>query len=941
MGQPVEIRLLGDFSVTTGDRVVTASDFERRSGAELVQLLALAPNRRLHRERVIDALWPDAPLKSATNQFHKAASYARSGLGDRTAIIVRDEHVHLYPEFGSTGGEPPWIDLIVVETVNTDDPDSVTEAIAAYRGPLLPDLPYAEWVADRRRSVEADHIRLLAAAERWDEIVAIDPLHDRATIELMRRDLDRGDRAAVVRRFDELTAGLAEELGLEPSSEAVDIRNRAVHQSLTDVSGTDDDEAGYPIGAARRRPSRPFTAGRRAEIERITAELERSRLVTLVGPGGIGKTHLADVVAEGETVRSRSDGVAYCRFGRVDDRIGAGQEVLAALDARRQTDSTVLESIVRTIGDTSMILVFDNCEHIVGPVGALARELLARCRSLTILATSRAPLGLDVEQVVPLLALSRDDAATLFVTEARRHGSTVEADDPLIDRICRRVDDLPLAVRLAAARTRSLGLATLAEALDESLDLVGDDIAAGGTYERTLRQAVAWSIDSLTDELRSTLVGLSVFADRFSLDDARAVLDPDLRQITILDHLDELVERSLVTAAHTDRGSRFRLLESIRFVARERGLSSDVRLRHLTHVRSRVEAAEQQLSVDSGEALATYREIWSDLRAAVVDAVVELDRPDQARAIIAASATYANTVLQFDVIDWCELTLNTDDPVTDLVHARAMAAWSTLLTHRNEMAETAAITEMAAAENPDEPMVLYARAWIPWSDGDLPEARALLDELVASPDVPPTIEAGALTLQSVLLWAQGADVAPCAHRVGVLAPGRGPLFEAQARITRAIAGIWTEPAEAFADLDVALELTDDYELMTLGALVRATRAVALSVTAELPDALAAIRANLEWTRRNGVWSFAMAGLGTAAMVLDRAERADLAVTIVSARVANGFVAGFNAEFINDVVARARAEHPDEFDLWWDSGRRLDHRAATDLGIAAIDGLLSN
>ncbi len=968
---------MGDFGVTVDGRLVTASDFERRSGAELIQLLALAPNRRLHREKVIDALWPDAPLASATNQFHKAASYARSGLGDRKAIVIRDELVHLFPHAGEVTS-----DVESILAARADDDRSLTDAVGAYRGGLLPDVPYADWAIEQREAVKQALIQVLGEAGRWSDVVALDPLDERANVEVMRQDLARGDRTAVVRRFDELGRRLASELGLEPGPDAVDVRNQAAHQALlepTELDPAGPDPAGpdptgpHPAGlgpgaagpdagddggagiedtASHRTVDRavsrlPRTIGRVDELDRVLAALDSARFVSLIGPGGIGKTHLATVTAERVARSSQApDGAVVCHFGRVDSEAGVLQETLTALGTRRQTDTTVIESIVRAVETRSVLLVFDNCEHVVDAVRELARTLLARAPGIRVLATTRVAIGLDAEQQFPLEAMTRADAIELFVAEAARHGASVDAVDPLVDRLCARVDDLPLAVRLVAARTRTFDLATVDGAMGDGLGLIGDDVMPGGDYARTLRETVEWSIDSLDPELQDTLVDLAVFADRFDLDAARAVLDPGLSQIELLQRIDELVGRSLLAVGRgaQDAGSGgrsvFRLLEGIRHVTRERGVPPEVRLRHLEHCRREVETADALLSTDSGRGLARYRELWNDLRTAVATAA-ELDRLGDARGIVAACATYANLVLQFEVIDWCEQILSPDDVVVEEGHAAALATWSTLINHRNEVDAATALTIKAAEHFGDQPLVAYARAWIPWGQGKVDEADAILRDLLDNPDAPVASLAGALTLRSVLLWTTGQDVGQCAHRLQVMAAGRGPLFAAQALVARGIHLTWTDHDDAVAALDQSIAICDRHRLVTLGASARAVKGVAVGVSAPIDEALRVIRANLEWAIGHGFWSFVMAaGLGTASMIFDRAARPDLAVPMISATHAHGYVTGFNDDFINDVVGRARDAHPDRFEQWWNTGQDLDTVATGAFGLAAIDELLT-
>jgi DNA-binding SARP family transcriptional activator/pimeloyl-ACP methyl ester carboxylesterase len=222
----VNVRLLGEFALDIDGRHVPASAFPRRSAAALVKLLALAPSRRLHREQVMDALWPELPPQDAANHLHKAAHYARRGTGVPGSVLLRNEIVALFP------GAEVAVDAVEFEAAAaaaiSDDVHAADSALAAYPGGLLPEDPYESWAAQPRQRLEVLHRELLRRAARWSELVALEPTDEQAHLGLAQSMLARGDRAGALRQIDTIEQILRDELGIGLSPEGYDLRVTAL-----------------------------------------------------------------------------------------------------------------------------------------------------------------------------------------------------------------------------------------------------------------------------------------------------------------------------------------------------------------------------------------------------------------------------------------------------------------------------------------------------------------------------------------------------------------------------------------------------------------------------------------------------------------------------------------------------------------------------------------
>jgi predicted ATPase len=499
----IAIKLLGGFAATRGGEPVAPSVWRLRKGRELVKLLALAPGHRLHREQLMDALWPDLDSAAAANNLHQVVHIARRALGA--------DAIELHEEL-----------LTLCASVDVDDFERAAEqarragsaaayraAMSLYGGELLPENRYEDWAGMRREELEQLRVELEA------------------------------------------------EVGVS--------------------------DGGHVSGLP---PQASSFVGRSHELRELLALVKRTRLLTLAGAGGAGKTRLALELAR-EAEAAYAQGTAFVELASVGDGRLVAPTVAAALDIGALPGRSSLEGIADLVGSRTLLLVLDNAEHVLLATAELADALLRAAPNLTIVATSREPLRVAGEVVfrVPSMAIP-DPEQRLAPEELLRYEAVqllsdrataampefaIDAENAAdVARICFRLDGLPLALELAAARLGALGTATLAERLDDSFRLLRSGSRVGPTRQQTLAATLQWSHDLLDDDEKLLLRRLAVFAGGFDLAAAEAVCAGDgLEVAAVVDVLAGLVEKSLVSAEHLGRGRRYRLLETVRLYALE------------------------------------------------------------------------------------------------------------------------------------------------------------------------------------------------------------------------------------------------------------------------------------------------------------------------------------------------------------------------------------
>jgi predicted ATPase/class 3 adenylate cyclase len=388
--------------------------------------------------------------------------------------------------------------------------------------------------------------------------------------------------------------------------------------------------------------------GREREVSEVRALVESSRLVTLTGAGGCGKTRLGLQVAA-ELLDGSGDGVWLVELAAVTDQDAVPAAISQALRLTVDPGRPALEALLEALAPQDVLVVVDNCEHLIGGCAKTAEAIVRRCPKVHLLGTSREPLGIGGETIyrVPSLSLpgpddsesgtpGSSDAVALFADRARANGVALDMDEqagPLVVSVCRRLDGMPLAIELAAARLRSMSLAELAGRLDRRFRLLTGGSRTALERQQTLRATVGWSYSLLTGAEQLLLGRLSVFAGGFGLDAVEAVCGcGDLDVLDVADLLGSLVDKSLVVAEQAGETLRYRLLETIRLFAAERLAEAGeeeaaaVAAAHCAHFLAVAEAAAPCLTgPEQGRWLARLDGDEANLRRAAAHAAGEPD----------------------------------------------------------------------------------------------------------------------------------------------------------------------------------------------------------------------------------------------------------------------------------------------------------------------------
>jgi predicted ATPase/DNA-binding SARP family transcriptional activator len=579
--------MLGPLSVRADDgSPVEVTGVRLRS---LLILLALDPGHVVSTSRLVDGVWADEPPAEAANALQALVSRLR-----RTGLTVESRPTGYQLVLDPDDVDVHRFERLVKQARDNDTSATLRAALALWRGPALADAATAAFaqapiarltelrlaaIGDR---IEAELTQSADLVPELESLVAEHPLRERFA-ELLMRALARAGRTAdALAVYARIKSSLADELGADPSAELT-----ALHVEI--LRG--DRQPNHHARTNLRSGLTSFV-GRDDDLERVTSMVGESRLVSLTGTGGSGKTRLATEV--GRTLVGRhADGVWFVELASVGDGSDVPQAVLTALGLRAQglvssahpmpeTVETPIDRLAGALANRSMLLVLDNCEHLIAASAALADRLLGDCPRLRILTTSREPLGITGETLWPVdpLALPPADAdpATALTfpavrlladrAAAVRPGFTVdEHTAQAVVHVCRALDGMPLAIELAAARLRTMSLDQVTTRLDDRFRLLTGGSRLALPRHQTLRAVVDWSWDLLDDDERIVLRRLAVFSGPATLEAAEQVCaGDDLPQDQVLDLLTSLVDKSLVLAA----GDRYRLLETIKAYGRER-----------------------------------------------------------------------------------------------------------------------------------------------------------------------------------------------------------------------------------------------------------------------------------------------------------------------------------------------------------------------------------
>ncbi len=466
--------------------------------------------------------------------------------------------------------------------------------------------------------------------------------------------------------------------------------------------------------------------GRDADLEIVRDALASSPIVTLVGPGGIGKTRLALAVAERADVDGPAGGGGRAGVGGawlIELAANASSSevpraVASVLDVKESLGRTLTESIVTTLQSRRALLVLDNCEHVIDGAADLAAAIAEGCPNVRVLATSREGLGVRDEQLVVVAPLDPEGPGVELFNE--RAATVSPTFDPSagradVEEICRRLDGVPLAIELAAARTGNLSTADLVERLDDRLRLLTGGRRASVERHRTLRATIQWSYDLLTPPQQAMFRCLSIFAGTFDRVAAAAVAaDADLDLVDVDDLLGDLVDRSMLVVESGPFGRRFRLLETMRQFAAEHlsetGTTDVIAARHAQWCLDGVTTAHALLAGPGEiEGVARLDELWPNLRAAVDWACATEDRR-LAGDLVAPVAAEVYLRSRSEIGDWAEqiLAITPPDDEELIVFGLTWAARRYM-----RMLDKQGFERLVGRYGePDHPMIRYARAFL-------------------------------------------------------------------------------------------------------------------------------------------------------------------------------------------------------------------------------------
>ena len=593
--------LLGPLEVVddrAGDRTPTALRQRR-----LLLALLVAGGDPLTLEQLTEVVWPvqDERPRDPSRTIRTYVSRLRAILEpdgadrDPTVLVGGPDRYRLVLDGHPSDAAAFEEEVSAAAGRVDDDPDAalrtIERALGRWRGPALAEVadePWAQPTAIRleemRLTAEELRFRCLLDMDRaaeahqaLEEHVRRHPLREVPLGQLLLALKRTGRVAEATLRFQAYRERLAEETGLDPSPDLVRLHARL-------VAGADQGGSGATATWNLLPSARTDLIGRDAEAAAVARALDSSVVVTLTGVGGVGKTRLALAVAE--TRRAAATRVAWVDLSPVSGDDAVVSAVFAALRVPMAARADRLEGLVRLLGAQPALLVLDNCEHVLEGVASLVDRATRAGPRLTVLATSREPLGIDGEDVHRVPSLSQDAATALFLARARVSSSTAVRDRAR--EISRRLDGIPLAIELAAARTAHLTVDDLATRLDERFLLLTGSRRSRARH-RTLRATMDWSYDLLPDPAKAALRAVSVFVGSFDVHALASVLEID--ELDALDRLATLVDTSLVELDSDTSPTRYRLLETVRLYGEERmaaaGEADTFRTAHAEHYLSR------------------------------------------------------------------------------------------------------------------------------------------------------------------------------------------------------------------------------------------------------------------------------------------------------------------------------------------------------------------
>ncbi len=570
------------------------------------------------------------------------------------------------------------------------------------------------------------------AAAELEALVVAEPLVERWWALLMITRYRQDRQADALRAYQQARAILADELGLEPGPELRELEAKILRH---DASLGPSSRAAFSKSLPRRRDTTPAShlprrlmsfIGRAAHIDALTALLAADRLVTVVGPGGAGKTSLAIEVGRrigADPGRPRVVLIELAAVPRGGDVVGAVGAVLAPGDGDIRGvngAATEIDRIIDALGSDPTLLILDNCEHVIDDVAQFASTVLRLSETVALLTTSREPLAVPGERIWPIPPLTAEESVELLAARAALAGVELEINSQASAiRLIDRLDGLPLAIELAAARLRSMSLADLIERIDDRFAVLSMGPRTAEPRQQTLRNLVDWSYDLLDDRERTLFRRLAVFSDGATLDAIENVcIDPidatggdRIARRDIDGLIGRLVDKSLVIADHTPAGVRFRMLQTLADYASEQLIASgDAERfadRHGRYFADRVAPVERGLfGHEQQRWMGWLRLEWANITTAI-DHALAVDDGETAIRLVAPLGWYFFMIDEpLAGVEWLHAALACSGSADPRLHSLALAFYAFLAANGPDPTTAALVAERALStlDSFDEPM---------------------------------------------------------------------------------------------------------------------------------------------------------------------------------------------------------------------------------------------
>ena len=945
--ETLRVEVLGPIRVSDGE----GRDFTPEGSLQrrLLALLVLHRGRVVSADTAIEALWPGRRPGDPGGALQTHISRLRRRL-PAGFVESTGSGYYLAPDHLDVDADR-LADAVhrAVDVENGEALATIDHILERWQGPAYPEL--ADVDAGRAEAMALAELRIRAAESRAQrrlatgvtdglvaELAALvddESLRERPRELLMSALAATGRHAEALRVYDDFRRRLAEELGIAPSPAL-----SALHAELL---GGFDGTSWKPA----RRLALAVTSleGRDTTLEEIIALAEERRLLTLIGPGGVGKTRLLVEIGHRLQAGRPDRPVVMCELAAASEE-SAVDVVAAALTIDRRAGELLADRLPAVLAETEVVLLLDNCEHVLDPIADLVDRLLAACPNVSLIATSRERLRVSGEQlyVVPALPTSDDGPAVqLFVERARAVNPQFDPDPAeraSIAEIARRLDGLPLAIELAAARLRTLDVDEVATGLDRRFELLSAG-ARTSTRHGSLAAAVSWSYELLDAEMRRSFADLSVFAGPFTVEDAAAVCGIDVRRAATV--LDQLAERSLMVRVG---GRRFALLETLRAFGVERllvdGRAEVAERRHARHYVAWIEDPERR-RLDSEHVLTEVDAALPELRVAL-GWLLDRGEVEFAGRLVVALANYGVFRLRLEVLAWAERVVAADIEDRSPLAAQVWAVASYASWVGGDVTETGVRSGRAVsiAEGAGEvpAIVAVVRGNHALFEGRLADAVAWYRRAAtaASDDPVELLVARATELLALAYAGDGA----ASRQASALLADVGEAGTAPAAYAWYCAGeaeLGTDVDRARLRLARAVELAELTGASFVTGIAETSRA---SIEARLGDPLVAAedyrRLIAHW-RRAGMWSTQWTMLRSIAVLLTRLGRphdaALLAGSVLATQAGHRIFGADEAALAELGCALRETLGDDTYEAALADGAELDGEAAVELALRAL------